>query len=85
MLFYVERKCLVMRNLVTVLPLKSKLPGKFQRFNAIEEGSKCWQIVGFQKISIKIKNCKIFYEAQTASCFKEIIQPPPTSNPPPIR
>ena len=85
MLFYVERKCLVMRNLVTVLPLKSKLPGKFQRFNAIEEGSKCWQIVGFQKISIKIKNCKTFYEAQTASCFKEIIQPPPTSNPPPIR
>ena len=31
----------------------------------------------FQKISIKMKNCKSFYEAQTASCLKEIIQPPP--------
>ena len=29
-----------------------------------------------------MKNCKTFYEAQTASCLKEIIQPPP--NPQPI-
>ena len=25
-----------------------------------------------------MKNCKTFYETQTASCLKEIIQPPPT-------
>ena len=38
----------------------------------------------FQKISIKVKNCKSFYEAQTTSCLKEIIQPPPPiPNPPP--
>ena len=29
-LFYIER------NLATILPFKSKLSGKFQRFNAIE-------------------------------------------------
>ena len=36
----------------------------------------------FQKISIKMKNCKSFYEAQTASCLKETIHPSP--NPQPI-
>ena len=44
------------------------------------EISKCSKIVGFPKIFIKMKNCKTFYEAQTASHLKEIIQPPP--NPP---
>ena len=34
-LFYIERKWLLMRNLATILPLKSKLSGKFQRFNAV--------------------------------------------------
>ena len=33
--------------------------------------------------SIKIKNCKTFYEAQTASRLKEVIQPTP--KPTPIR
>ena len=45
------------------------------------EVSKCWKIAEFPKISIKTKNCKTFYESQTASRHKEIIQPPP--NPPP--
>ena len=44
------------------------------------EISKCSKIVGFPKIFIKMKNWKTFYEAQTASHLKEIIQPPP--NPP---
>ena len=30
-----------------------------------------------------MKNCKTFYEAQTASCLKEIIEPPPNSQPTP--
>ena len=36
--------------------------------------------VEFPKASIKMKNCKAFYEAHTSSCFKEIIQalPPPS-------
>ena len=66
-----------MRNLATVLPLKSKLSGKLQRFIIMVEVSKNWKIVKFRKISIKMKNCKTFYETQTASRLKEIIQPPP--------
>ena len=34
--FYIERKWLLMKNLATILSLKSKLSGKFQCFNAIE-------------------------------------------------
>ena len=52
-LFYIGRKWLLMRNLVTILPLKSKLSGKFQHFNVIDESIKCWKIAGFQKIKIK--------------------------------
>ena len=35
-LFHIERKWLLMRNLAAILTLKSKLSGKFQRFNAID-------------------------------------------------
>ena len=43
--------------------------------------SKCWKMAEFPKISIKMKNWKIFYEAQTVSHHKEIIQPPPNLPP----
>ena len=66
-----------MRNLVTILPLKSKLSGKYQRFNAIDRSVKMLKIIQFSKTSIKTKNCKTFYKAQTASHLKEIIQSPP--------
>ena len=36
-LFYIERKWIHVRNLATIFPLKSKLSGKFQRFNVIDE------------------------------------------------
>ena len=82
MLFYIERKWFLMRNLATILPLKSKLSGKFQHFNTKYEVSKCWKIVEFLKFSFKIKKCKTFYEAQTAGRLKEIIQLPSTYLPP---
>ena len=63
--FYIERKWLLMRSLSTVLPLKSKLSQKFQRFNTLD------------RFSIKTKNCKTLYEVQTASHLKEIFQSPP--------
>ena len=44
--FYVERKWLLMGNLSTILPLKSKLSPKFQRFNTLD------------RFSVKIKNFK---------------------------
>ena len=37
--------------------------------------SKRWKMVEFPKISIKMKNFKTFYEAQTAKRLKEIFQP----------
>ena len=39
---------------------------------------KCWKIVGFPKISIKMKDFKIFYGAQTL--IYKIIQPPTRQN-----
>ena len=74
-----------MKNFVAILPLKSKLSGKFQRFNviAIDRSIKMLKIVEFSKTSIKTKNYKIFYKPQTASPLKEIIQPSPI--PPPTR
>ena len=46
---------------------KSKLHGKVQRFNAIDGSIERLKMVEFPKISIKMKNCKTFYEAQIAS------------------
>ena len=40
-LFYIERKWLLMRNFAIILPLKSKLSEKFQRFNTIDESIGC--------------------------------------------
>ena len=45
------------------------------------EVSKCWKMLEFQKIPIKMKNSETFYEAQTASCLREIIQPSPNPQP----
>ena len=42
--------------------------------------SKCWKIVDFLKVSVKLKNCKAFYKAQAGSRVKEVIQSP--QNPP---
>ena len=66
-LFYIERKWLLMRNFVRILSLKSKLSGNFQCFNAIDGN---------------IEMLKTRYEVQTASRLKEIIQTSPTSIPP---
>ena len=62
-----------LKSLATILPLKSKLSGKFQRCNVIE-------IVEFPKMSIKIKTFKTFCESQTTIHLKKIIRnrlPPP--------
>ena len=59
--------------LATILPLKSKLPGKLQCFNAINV-SRCWKINEFPKLPIKRNNSKAFCETQTASRLKEVIQ-----------
>ena len=55
--------------------MKSKLSGKFQRFNVIDGRREMLENSWISEISIKMKNAKIFYEAQTSSRLKEIIQP----------
>ena len=44
-----------MNNLATILPLKFKLPTKFQRFNGIAGSIQMLQTVIFETISIKMK------------------------------
>ena len=52
-----------MRNEAAILPLKSKLSGKFQRFNAINRCIEMLKLVEFSKISVEIKNCNTFCKA----------------------
>ena len=56
-----------MRNLATILPLKSKLSGKFERFNAIGGSIEMLKNSWISKFSIKMK---IFSESP-----KEIFSP----------
>ena len=63
-IFYVERKWLLMRNLSTILPLMSKLSPKFQRFNTLD------------RFSIKIKNWKTASSKQRAALRKFFSFPP---------
>ena len=79
---FTERRWLLMRNLAIILPSKSKWSIKFQRFNTIDESIEIPKNSWIQKISIKKKNCKTFYETKTASRLKEIVQPPPNPLPP---
>ena len=55
----------------------SKLSGKFQRFNTIDESIEIQKNIWISKISIKLKKYKIFYETQTASRFSASRQVPP--------
>ena len=77
-LFYIERKWLLMRNLTTILPFVSNCLEHFSASILLLKVSKYWKIVELRKISINLKNCKSFHETQTASRFKKIIQPLPT-------
>ena len=36
LLSYIDKKCFLQRNLAIILPLKSKLPEKFQSFSTID-------------------------------------------------
>ena len=56
-----------MRNLATTLPLKSKLSGKFQRFNSTDGSIEMLKKAEFPKVSIKMKNLRTYYKTQTAS------------------
>ena len=63
-----------MGNLYQILPLISKLSGKFHRFSAIDGSIEMLKNGSYSKNSIKMKNLKLFCEAQTVSHLKEITQ-----------
>ena len=73
-LFYIEKKWLVIRNFATILPLNSKFFGKFWHFNANDGSVEMLRDNSISKISIKMKNFKTFYRAHTA--INKIIQTP---------
>ena len=52
-----------MKNLATILPLKSKFPVKFKCFTGIDESIEMLKINEFPKILIKMKNLKTSFEA----------------------
>ena len=61
-----------------ILHFKSKLPGKFQRFNATNGSTEViMEIWKYQnaKQKLKIQKFKTFYKSQAAICLMEIIQP----------
>ena len=58
----------IKRNLATISHLLFELSEKFRRFSATNGSIKMpKKIVEFPKTLVKIKNFKMFYEAQTAS------------------
>ena len=77
LLSYIERKCFLKRNLATILPLKSKLSGKFQSFNTIDGSIGMLKNSWISQISIKMKKFKTFYKVKTVSHLKKIIHQTP--------
>ena len=75
-LFYIEIKWLLMRNVAAIVPLKSKLSGKFQRFNAINRCIEMLKIVEFSKISIKTQKSN-----RLKNFFQSPLIPPPHHHP----
>ena len=63
------------RYLAALLLLKSKLSGKYQRFNVIDGSIEMLKNSWISKILIKMKHFKTFCEAQRAIWLNEIIQP----------
>ena len=66
-LLHIERKLLLKENLTAILPLKSELFGKFQRFNAIDGNIEMLKKVEFLKISVKMKILKYFVSPKPQS------------------
>ena len=81
-LFFIERKWLFMRNLATILLLKSKLSRKFQRFNAIDGSIKMLKKkLNFKKLHLNWKIVKHFLRAkQRVPLRKLFCLPQPTTS-----
>ena len=77
-LWHIERKWLLKKNLATILPLKFKLSGKFQRFNATDgniEMTKSSRIS--TKFQLKWKILKHFTSPKQRSAWRKLFSPLP--------
>ena len=74
---YIERKWPLKKNLATILPLTSKLSGKFQSLNAIDGSIEVLNIFEFPEISIKIKSFKTFYKVKQRTTLRKLFSHPP--------
>ena len=81
-LFHIEREWLLMRNLTTILPLKSKFPGKFHRFNAIDRSIEIlknnWIFKNFQ---LKWNIVKHFARRKKWAALRKLFSFPSTQPP----
>ena len=82
-LFYIERKWLLMKNLATILPLKSKLPGKFYRFNALSGSTKMLKNAWVNENQWKWNIENHFMGPKQRASLRKLFSLPPTPNPPP--
>ena len=71
---YIVRKWLLKRRLASILPLNSKLPGKFQRFNAIDGSIEMPIIVELPKIQIKTIISKRFMSLKQGAPWKKLFR-----------
>ena len=75
-LLHIEWKWLLQRNLVTILPLTSKLSAEFQSFNAIDGDIEMLKVVEFPKTSFKMKNLEHFTSPKQRSARRKLLSPP---------
>ena len=75
-ILHIEGNWLLKKNLATILPLRSKLFGKFHCFNVIDGSIEMLKNSWISKNSNDIKSFKTFYESQILICMKEIFQSP---------
>ena len=71
-LFYIERKWLLVRNLAIILPLKSKLSEKFQRFNAIDKSIEIEML--FPHPTPSPHQVKFYYVSETKIFLRRYLQ-----------
>ena len=69
-LSYIDRMWIFKTNLARILPLKSKLSEKFQRFDAVNGSIKMLKIVEFPKISMKNEKFKKFLSVSNSELLE---------------
>ena len=73
-LFYNERKWLLMRNLAVILPLKCKFSGQFQRFDATDKSIKIEMLFPTSHVPPSPTPIKFYYLSETKIFLRRYLQ-----------